>query len=145
VAMTGHSFGGLTTFLVANREPRVKVAVAMAPAALANSRFVSIPSLIMLGTIDSVVSLPAARQAFARSSAPKLLVEIEHAGHFAFSDRCFPSPDCNPPTTLSQSEANADALRYVVPFLEHYLASEAALTALLVPPTPPGFVYQSAL
>jgi dienelactone hydrolase len=32
VAMTGHSFGGLTTFLVASQDPRVSVAVAMAPA-----------------------------------------------------------------------------------------------------------------
>jgi hypothetical protein len=32
-----HSFGGMTTYLVTAIEPRVKVAVPMAPVALANS------------------------------------------------------------------------------------------------------------
>src|SRR4029077_3276345 len=77
VAMTGHSFGGLTTFLVNAQEPRVKVAVAMAPATPANGKF-TLPSLIMDGTIDSVVNRPAAEQAYADSSPPKMLVEIEH-------------------------------------------------------------------
>ncbi|HKA28468.1 MAG TPA: alpha/beta fold hydrolase [Candidatus Binatia bacterium] len=134
VAMTGHSFGGLTTFLVAAQDPRVGVAVAMAPATPTNAKL-TIPSLIMLGNIDSVVNLPAARQAYAASSTPKMLVEIEHAGYYAFSNGCFPSPDCNPPTTLTQAEANADVLRYVVPFLERYLALDVALVPLLGPPT----------
>jgi predicted dienelactone hydrolase len=142
VAMTGHSFGGLTTFLVAAQDPRVGVAVAMAPATPANAKL-TIPSLIMLGNIDSVVNLPAARQAYAASSPPKVLVEIEHAGHYAFSNGCFPSPDCNPPTTLTQPEANADVLRYVVPFLERYLADDVALVPLLGPPSGPGFIYQA--
>src|SRR5262249_19848832 len=88
VAMTGHSFGGLTTFLVASQDPRIKVAVAMAPAVLGSQHF-TMPSLIMLGNVDSVVNNPAARDAYAASSMPKLLVEIEHAGHYAFSTGCF--------------------------------------------------------
>jgi len=144
VAMTGHSFGGLTTYLVAAQDPRIKVAVAMAPATLGPQHF-TMPSLMMLGHIDSVVSLPAARQAYADSAEPKLLVEIEHAGHFAFSNGCFPSPDCNPPTTLTQPEANTSVLRYVVPFLERYLAGQDDLSPLLGPPTGPGFIYQADL
>jgi predicted dienelactone hydrolase len=142
VAMTGHSFGGLTTFLVAAQDPRVSVAVAMAPATPANAKL-TMPSLIMLGNIDTVVNLPAARQAYAASSTPKMLVEIEHAGHFAFSDGCFPSPDCNPPATLTQPEAHSAVQRYVVPFLERYLALDVALVPLLGPPTGPGFIYQA--
>jgi len=144
VAMTGHSFGGLTTFLVAAQDPRVSVAVAMAPATPANGKF-TLPSLIMDGTIDSVVNRPAAEQAYANSSPPKMLVEIEHAGHYAFSDGCFPSPDCKPPTTLTQAEANSAVLRYVVPFLERYLGQRVDLVPLLGPPTGPGFVYESDL
>jgi dienelactone hydrolase len=144
VAMTGHSFGGLTTFLVASQDPRVSVAVAMAPATPSNGKF-TLPSLIMDGTIDSVVNRPAAEQAYTASSPPKMLVEIEHAGHYAFSNACFPSPDCNPPTTLTQAEANAAVLRYVVPFLERYLGQRVDLIPLLGPPTGPGFVYQSDL
>jgi len=144
VAMTGHSFGGLTVYLVAQREPRVKIAVAMAPAAFFNPHL-EVPSLTMLGGIDSVVNNTLTRTAYDASVTPKLLVEIEHAGHFAFSDGCFPSPDCNPPTTLTQDEAHANVLRYAVPFIERYLGGEASVTPLLGPPTGPGFVYQAAL
>jgi predicted dienelactone hydrolase len=143
VAMTGHSFGGLTTFLVSAADSRVKAAVAMAPATLANSRF-AIPSLIALGNIDGVVDNEATRKAWTESASPKLLVEIEHAGHYAFSDLCFPSDDCSPPVTLTQDEAHAAALRWIVPFLERYLAGRPAAAPLLGPPTGPGFLYQSA-
>ncbi|MEO8603120.1 MAG: dienelactone hydrolase family protein [bacterium] len=140
IAMTGHSFGGLTTFLVAAIEPRIKAAVALAPATQANSTL-AVPSLIMLGGIDSVISNPNARAAYERSVAPKLLVEIEHTGHYAFSDFCFPGSDCNPPLTLTSAEAHADALRFVLPFLKVYLAGDAAWAPLLQPPAQPGFVY----
>jgi hypothetical protein len=72
-----------------------------------------------------------------------MLIEIEHTGHYAFSNGCFPSPDCNPPTTLTQSEANSSVLRYVIPFLERYLGQRVDLIPLLAPPTAPGFVYQA--
>jgi predicted dienelactone hydrolase len=130
VGMTGHSFGGLTTYLVANADPRVIAAVAMAPAT--NPAFsMPVPSLTILGAIDSVVSNPNARAAWGNSVLPKWLVEIEDAGHFAFSDACFAGPDCNPPTTRSQAEAHALALRYIVPFLEVYVAGDERSRPLL--------------
>jgi predicted dienelactone hydrolase len=104
VAMTGHSFGGMTTFRVAAMDPRITVAVAMAPATFAGASF-ELPSLIMLGNADGVVNNPAARTAYTASQEPKLLVEVEHSGHYTFSDGCFPGPDCNPPTTLTQPAA----------------------------------------
>jgi len=140
IAMTGHSFGGLTTYLVTASEPRVKAAVAMAPATIANSAL-SVPSLTMLGVIDSVVSNPNARAAYGRSVSPKWLVEIEHAGHYAFSDFCFASSDCNPPTTLDSLEAHDAALRYVLPFLKVHVTGDDAWAPLLEPPTRGGFVY----
>ena len=38
-------------------------------------------------------------------SRRKYEIEIGDTGHYAFSDACFPSPDCNPPTTLTQDES----------------------------------------
>jgi len=145
VAMTGHSFGGLTTFLVSALDARITAAVAMAPAALATSKFTGIPSLIALGNIDATVNNTNNRQAYANSDAPKLLVEVEHAGHYAFSNGCFPSPDCNPPTTLTQDEAHAFVLRYVIPFIDRYLGGNEAAAPLLGPPTAPGLLYQADL
>ncbi len=140
IAMTGHSFGGLTTYLVTAIEPRVQVAVAMAPAALASSTL-PVPSLTLLGAVDGVVSNDAARAAYERSVAPKLLVEIEHAGHYAFSDFCRAGSDCNPPTTLTPDEAHDAVLRFVLPFLKRHLAGDATWAPLLEPPAQPGFVY----
>lgn len=140
IGMTGHSFGGLTTYLVAGIEPRIDVAVPMAPATLAAS-VLPVPSLMLLATEDAVVDNVASRAAYARSVAPKMLVEIEHAGHYAFSDFCRAGSDCNPPTTLTTAEANDAALRWIVPFLKARLAGDAAWEPLLAPPTRPGFLY----
>ncbi len=138
IGMSGHSFGGLNTYAVVNRDSRFKVAVPMAPAALGSPK-VTIPSLMMLGQIDSVVNVPAIRTAYADSQPPKLLVEIENAGHFAFSDSCFPTPDCNPPVTATQDEAHGLVLRFVVPFLERYLAGRATAEPFFSA-APPGSV-----
>lgn len=140
IGMTGHSFGGLTTYVVAGLDPRIDVAVPMAPAALASSTL-AVPSLTLLATEDGVVDNALARAAWARSAAPKLLVEIVDAGHYAFSDFCRPGSDCNPPVTLTTAEANAAALRWVVPFLRARLAGDAAWEPLLAPPARPGFLY----
>jgi dienelactone hydrolase len=133
-----HSFGGMTTYLVTAIEPRVKVAVPMAPVALANSTL-PVPSRTMLGAVDGVVSNAAARDAYARSASPKLLVEIEHAGHYAFSDFCRAGSDCNPPTTLTPDEAHDAVLRFVLPFLKRHLTGDATWAPFL-PPAQPGFV-----
>jgi predicted dienelactone hydrolase len=135
VGMSGHSFGGLTTYLVVDRDARYRIAVPMAPAVF-NVIGLQIPSLTMFGQIDSVVQLPPIRAAYAAASDPKIKVEIAHAGHYAFSDGCFPSADCNFPTTLSQDEAHAAVQRWVVPFVLRYLAGDLRVEPLLdaVPP-----------
>jgi predicted dienelactone hydrolase len=138
IAMSGHSFGGFTTYLAQNQDSRFKAAIAMAPAASPTFKL-TVPSLTMFGTIDSVVNLPNIRSAYANSSAPKLEVEIEHAGHYAFSNACFPSTDCNPPTTLTQDEAHALVERYVLPFLQRYLIGDAAAEPFFHV-APPGVV-----
>jgi predicted dienelactone hydrolase len=143
IAMTGHSFGGLTTFLVARDDARIKVAVPMAPATPPNASF-TLPSLLMLGQIDSVVNLPAARAAYDASASPKYKVEIKHAGHYAFSGGCFPGPDCSPPSTLTQPEAQALVRRWVLPFLKVYLVGDTSLAPLLASPAPPSVDLTSA-
>jgi len=135
VGMSGHSFGGLTTYLVEAIEPRVKVAIPMA-AAVVGSQSMEVPSLTLLGQIDTVVNNPAIRGVYAASAAPKLLVEIEHAGHYAFSGLCFAGSDCNPPVTLSQAEAHGHVLRWVLPFLEVYLNGNEDFAAFFLKPLP---------
>ncbi len=144
IGMSGHSFGGFTTYFVVAQDPRFKVAVPLAPAAPGMNASLDVPSLLMLGTIDSVIDLNTARQAYANSTSPKYKVEIEHAGHYAFSNLCFPSPDCNPPTTLTQDEAHGNVLRWVIPFLERYLKGDDRFAAFFDAPTPPGVEVDAA-
>jgi dienelactone hydrolase len=143
IGMSGHSFGGFTTFLVVAQDARFKVAIPMAPATPVMHASLAVPSLMMLGTIDGVINLTTARQAYADSLSPKYKVEIEHAGHYAFSNGCFPSADCNPPTTLTQDEAHAPVLRWVIPFLERYLKGDDRFAAFFDEPVPAGVEYDA--
>ena len=138
IGMMGHSFGGFTTYGVLPLEPRFKVAVPLAPA-VPGRPLVAIPSLTMLGEIDSRVDNDAIRAAYDRALPPKLLVEVEDAGHYAFSDLCFTSGDCNPPTTTTQGESHDLVRRWVLPFLERYLAGRPGAEPFFSDP-PPGVV-----
>lgn len=145
VGMSGHSFGGLTTYVVVSRDNRFRVAVPMAPAVNASIPLLQIPSMTMLGGVDSVVNNPAIRTAYAGAAAPKYLVEIRDAGHYAFSDLCFPGRDCNPPVTRSQPEAHDPVLRWVVPFLLQYLAGETGYESFLTSGATSGYLAQADL
>jgi predicted dienelactone hydrolase len=143
VGMSGHSFGGLTTYLVLANDARFRVAVPMAPAILAFQRPLRVPSLTMVGQIDSAVDNPATHGAYAAASTPKMFVEIGDAGHYAFSDGCFPSADCDPPRTRTQPEANALVLRWVLPFLKVYLEGDQRFEPFLSGQSPPGVLVET--
>jgi len=140
IGMSGHSFGGLTTYLVVAADSRFKTAMPMAPAVLGNP-VLSVPSLTMLGKIDAVVNDDSIRHAYADALPPKLLIEIDNTGHYAFSNGCFPSPDCDPPVTLTQAEAHAQVLRWALPFLKVYLAGDDGFRPFLTDPAPPGATF----
>jgi predicted dienelactone hydrolase len=143
LGMSGHSFGGLTTFLTVGIDSRFKVAMPLA-AATPVGGMLTIPSLAMFGSVDTYVNLPNIQTAYAASQSPKYLVEIKDAGHFAFSGLCFASPDCNFPTTLSQAEAHELVLRWVLPFLEVYLAGDTSFAPFLLEPAPPSVDFSAA-
>jgi|GEM_PF-786716 len=139
LGMSGHSFGGLTTYLTTALDDRFTVAVPMAAATGPGSQL-SIPSLTLYGEVESVVSNAGIFAAYERSTGPKRLVGIEDAGHYAFSDGCFPSADCNPPVTLTQDEAHERVKRQILPFLKVYLAGDQAWAPFLTTPPPPGVI-----
>jgi len=130
LGMSGHSFGGLTTYLVAQRDPRYRAFMPMAPAALVDP-VLSAPSMTLIGAIDSVVDNEQTIAAQANDLSPAFLVSVHDAGHYAFSDGCFPGRDCNPPVTLSQGEAHEIVLRWAVPFLKVHLAGDQSFAPFL--------------
>lgn len=143
LGMSGHSFGGLTTELVVNQDARFVAALPMAPATPANT-VLHLPSLTMTGAVDTVVNNTVTRSMYTASDPPKLWAQILNAGHFAFSNSCFPNhPDCAQPARLTQPEANTDVLRYAIPFLEVYVAGDDAFRPFLDAPAPAGFAFES--
>ena len=104
IGASGHSFGGYTTFalvggsfaLGAFTDPRVKAALPQAPSALpfADDFFASItvPILILGGSIDGVTPFPANQQRPFDNLEPGAavvgLAGLVGAGHFTFSDFC---------------------------------------------------------
>jgi predicted dienelactone hydrolase len=98
VGMSGHSFGGYTTFALAAgaaADPRMKAFLPLAPAAVFDPTFfagITAPILIMGGTLDVTTPFDANQAtpfAHLPSGAPVVgLGEITGAGHFTFSDIC---------------------------------------------------------
>lgn len=138
VGMMGHSFGGLTTFLTTERDDRIKVAVPLAAAVPGDGAF-DIPSMTIIGDVDSVVSNDRNVEAYERSARPKWLVNILNSGHYAFSDGCFPGPDCDPPVTLEQVEVYPRVRRWVLPFLKVFLQGDLAFAPFLAEEAGPSF------
>jgi dienelactone hydrolase len=140
IGMSGHSFGGYTTYVTTARDARFKVAMAFAPFVLAGQTF-SIPSLTMMADLDSYVNNAAIQTAYDWSATPKYLVALHNTGHFAWSDGCFPSPDCSQPLTLTQDEAHQAVQRWVLPFLKLHLVGDTSFAPFLAPVSGPGFSF----
>ena len=142
IAMSGHSFGGFTTFRVVARDPRIKVALPLMAATPPEGRF-EIPSLTVISDADGTVNNEQSVDAYQRSARPKWLVNILHAGHFAGSGPCFSGPDCEQPLILSQFEANQRVKRWVLPFLKVFLEDDFAFAPFLAEEAGPGFAVEA--
>jgi predicted dienelactone hydrolase len=142
VGMSGHSFGGQTTLRMAANDDRVVAGLALASASRGIADEVAqiqIPMMIQGGEDDTVLSFEMDMQAaFDLLPPPRYLVAIENTGHYAFSDQCFPSPDCGP-DKLTQFEAHQYVLRYAVPFvLSRVVGDDRFAKFLNVAADPPG-------
>jgi len=141
IGMSGHSFGGQTTLRVAAADPRVKAAVALAPASqgIAGLR-IAAPTMILVGERDSLTPFAtAARGGFRLLRGPRFLVEFADTGHCAFTVVCAPEfcGDGCEPDALPLDQAHDLTLRYAVPFFLRYLRGEAELARELLPAAAP--------
>ena len=126
IGVSGHSFGGQTTLRVAAADPRVRAAVALAPATnfVAESTAIDIPTIVLTGDLDTLTPFAQdACGAFSLLHGPRYLVQLINTGHCAFTIACVPSfcgGGCEP-GTLSLDEAHSITMRYAVPFFLRYL------------------------
>ncbi len=100
VGMSGHSFGGWTTLMVAGREPRVRAALALAPAggwtplpgeplqrALDLKWDREVPTLFLAAESDTILPLRGVRELYDRTISPKRMVILDNADHMHFCDQ----------------------------------------------------------
>jgi predicted dienelactone hydrolase len=104
IGMSGHSFGGYTAFALAGgpfalgtfSEPRIKAIFPQAPFAgpFEDAFFatISVPTLVVGGTLDETTPFPGHQQrpfdALQPGAAVVALAGLRDAGHFTFSDFC---------------------------------------------------------
>jgi len=147
IGVLGHSFGGLTTLRVSALDARVVAGLALAPAVEPpwggptvdeEIASIDIPMMVQGGDLDTLTPFePTSQRAYDLLGPPRYLVEILHTGHFGFSDLCV--PPCGLPGMLTQEEAHRTVLRYAVPFLLKWVASDSRFDAFLAPA--PGIVF----
>ncbi len=95
VGMSGHSFGGYTSFVQSFEDDRVKIALTMAPATQQlivwnydMAKF-PVPMMIMAGGLDNTLDTEKdMRQAYENLGTPKYYFELMTAGHYTFTDIC---------------------------------------------------------
>jgi predicted dienelactone hydrolase len=96
VGVTGHSFGSLTSFIVASRDYRVDAVVGQAPtsAELVNLQAgtpmeeLLIPSLVQSATLDNTLPEAGAQHLYEALAGPKAWLSLARGGHFTYSDLC---------------------------------------------------------
>jgi predicted dienelactone hydrolase len=159
VGMSGHSFGGFTSFALAGedgsfmfRDLRMKAILPLAPAALMSPAFfgsITVPTLIVGGSLDSTTPFAAHQRTpwgQLPSGAPVVgLAEIVGAGHFTFSDICEPQRELTAviggfdeacePRHLPWRHAH-DLINYLaLNFFDAVLTNDAEALARLAPDT----------
>jgi predicted dienelactone hydrolase len=96
VGMSGHSFGGYTSFRLAFSDPRFKAIVPMTPATsplgfeFLEVKDLSIPTMIMAGDLDVTLDTQTEmKDAYDEMPGPqKYYVSLAEGGHYTFSDIC---------------------------------------------------------
>jgi predicted dienelactone hydrolase len=96
IGLMGHSLGGYTVLGLAGgwpqwRDPRFKAVLALAPFSTpfvdkATLGKITIPVMYIGGTRDRLIEPALVSQSYAMTAAPKYLVMLRGAGHFAFTE-----------------------------------------------------------
>jgi predicted dienelactone hydrolase len=136
VAVSGLSFGGLTTLLAAQQEPRFRAALVLVPGGtnLLGPRGITIPTMVIGAERDKIVGFAESERAFARLAGPRFLIELLGANHLSVVDDCFNherNVSLCVPADIPQAKAHKLVLRYALPFLRRYVANARGASGAL--------------
>jgi dienelactone hydrolase len=120
--MTGTSFGGFTTLLAAQREPRIRAALPLVPGGIEalDAGDVAIPTMVIGSENDHSVGFAASEAAYARLAGPRFLVKLLGGDHLSVVDDC--APLCG---TIAPDDAHRLVVRHAVAFFRRCLATAA--------------------
>ena len=121
LGLTGVSFGGFTTLLGAQREPRLRAVLPMVPGGIGvlDPGDVVTPTMVIGAELDHTTGFPASIEAYEKLAGPRFLVKLLGADHLSVTDECIPL--CG---TLDPEEGRRLVLRYALPFFRRYLKNE---------------------
>jgi len=123
IGLTGVSFGGFTTLLAAQREPRLRAILPMVPGGIGalGPDDIAIPTLIVGAELDHSTGFAASLDAYERLAGPRYLVKLVGGDHLSVVDDCHPL--CG---TLAKDEGHRLVSRYAVAFFRRYLRNTRA-------------------
>ncbi len=100
IGISGHSFGGWTTLMVASRDRRVRAALPLAPAggwsplpsqvladALDFAWGRDVPTLFLVADQDTLLPLRGMHELYGKTQSQKKMLILENADHMHFCDR----------------------------------------------------------
>jgi predicted dienelactone hydrolase len=120
VGIAGLSFGGFTTMLAAQREPRLRAALALVTGGsdLLDPNDVTIPTMLIGADHDRIVTFADSEKAYQRVAGPRFLVQLLAADHLSVVNDCFPL--CSP-TDIPQDKAHRIVVRFAATFFRYFL------------------------
>src|SRR5262245_53021052 len=125
VGIAGLSFGGYTTLVAAQREPRFSAALVMVPGGVGviDANDITIPTMIIGAADDHVVGFADSERAYQRLAGPRFLVELLNADHLSVVNDC--TPLCST-AGIPQAAYHRIIVRSATAFFRHYLANGRA-------------------
>lgn len=141
IAMAGLSFGGFTTLMAIEQEPRFTVALPIVPggAAGVTPGAIDIPTMVIGAERDTVVGFADSVTTYDRLAGPRFLVELLAANHLSAVDDCFNQElgvSLCVPEDITQEAAHELVLHYALPFMRRYLRNDRRAARALVRPVP---------
>jgi predicted dienelactone hydrolase len=128
IGVMGLSFGGFTTLVTTQLDPRVTASLVLVPGGTAflDATPITVPVMVIGAERDLIVGFAESAQAYARLEGPRFLVELLAANHLSVVDDCHDNLgfDLCVPGDISQEDAHELVLHYAVPFVRRYLGGK---------------------